>query len=510
MITRLPLLLAALATATLIRPATAGRFRSDDPLSTDQDRIAIDQPTPWTLSNFYDFVEHTFAHRPSNLDHPAENTNTLGEVPDSSWFTNRIGHRPMTVDEVRRGPRTGLGPSEPWTIVRAKSGGITPGFTIRDAEGDIYFIKFDPEEHANLSTSTDVISSLFFHAIGYNVPQNFIAFFHPDRLVIAADAKVKEGGRKRKMESRDIDKILDNVVVRDDGRVRCVASKLLEGKALGPRKFHGTRPDDANDIFPHQHRRELRGLSVFSAWLNHDDSRSINSLDLFIETGGGKGYVHHHLVDFSSTLGSGSNRRRQIAPQDPRAGNEYIWAKRPALLSAVSLGLIDRPWRKVTYPDLPEVGRFESDYFQPQDWRPEYPNPAFERMQSSDAFWAARLVAAFSDEMVRAAVEEGRYDRPETFDSLRFKNLGEERGLASVDGYEREWFTFDNDTGELDPLGEPTAMVAPSTFIPDGEQPYLMVRIRTRSPDVASWHMAVDVYLRRAPTLTIVGIDREN
>ena len=35
---------------------------------------------------------------------PALNVNTLGEVPDSSWFTNRIGQYDLTVDDVLRGP----------------------------------------------------------------------------------------------------------------------------------------------------------------------------------------------------------------------------------------------------------------------------------------------------------------------------------------------------------------------------------------------------------------------
>ena len=35
-------------------------------------------------------------------------------------------------------------------------------------------------------------------------------------------------------------------------------------------------------------------------------------------------HVRHHLIDFSSTMGSGSNADREIAPQNPRAGNEYV------------------------------------------------------------------------------------------------------------------------------------------------------------------------------------------
>jgi len=47
----------------------------------------------------------------------------------------------------------------------------------------------------------------------------------------------------------------------------------------------GTRPDDPNDIYPHERRRELRGPRVFAAWLNHDDARSITSIDTHVEEG---------------------------------------------------------------------------------------------------------------------------------------------------------------------------------------------------------------------------------
>ena len=60
----------------------------------------------------------------------------------------------------------------------------------------------------------------------------------------------------------------------------------------------------------------------------------------------------------------------------------------------------------------PSVGRFEGDFFDPVKWRPEYPNPAFDNMRADDAFWAARLVAQFSDEPIRAIVAKARYSDP--------------------------------------------------------------------------------------------------
>ena len=33
----------------------------------------------------------------------AENVNTIGEVPDSSWFTNRIGRQSMAVADLAQG-----------------------------------------------------------------------------------------------------------------------------------------------------------------------------------------------------------------------------------------------------------------------------------------------------------------------------------------------------------------------------------------------------------------------
>jgi hypothetical protein len=540
-------LLPVLAAGLLLPdPASAQKFRPDDPLRADPDRLPIPKPAAIELSTAYDVIEHTFRHRPEGEVPPAANVNTLGEVPDSSWFTNRIGVRDMSLKDLVRGPATHDGPDTgaPWTVVAGKSSGITPGFTIRDGRGDVYFLKFDPVAHPNLATSVDVIGSKLFHAMGYNVPQNFVVRFRRDQLVVGAGAPLRRGPKKRPMVPRDVDDILANVARLPDGRIRAVASRILEGQPVGPHKFHGRRGDDPNDLFLHEHRRDLRGYRVFCAWLNHDDSRSVNTIDLYVGEPG-HGHLEHYLIDFSSILGAGSDAERRIGPQNSRAGNEYVIDFGAMARAAVTLGIWDRPWRKVRYPHHLEIGRIEAEFFHPERWKPEYPNPAFERMLPEDAFWAAKIVARFSDEAIRAIVHTGQYAdaegerylgdtvirrrdkivahyfrmlnpldrfRVETAaegQHLAFENLGVTARLAPVEGYEYQWFRFDNRTGQTDPLGEIQRASAPSLPLPAAPVEYLLVRIRTRS-DEPAWRKKVDVYLRSEPALTVVGIERES
>ncbi|MDA2937757.1 hypothetical protein MYX75_05775 [Acidobacteria bacterium AH-259-A15] len=543
---------------------TTRKFRSDDPLMADPDRLPLPKPEPVDLSQIYDFLENTFAHRPKKGEEitPAENVNTLGEVPDSSWFTNRMGPQLMTLEELVRGPDQVDGPdrSGPWLILGVKSEGVTPGFTIRDVRDDIYFIKFDPLKHPQLTTSTEVIATKFFYAFGYNVPENYLSFIRRQDLVISPDEGhcglgcqikrhqhpraifVDEEGKERLVTHADIDNIFQKVFQGADGRTPVIASRRLFGTPLGHFKYYGTRSDDPNDIFPHENRRELRGLRVFSAWLNHDDSRSINSLDMYVGEPE-KGYVKHHLLDFGSCLGSGS-----IKVQSRRAGNEYMIEWGSTLKSALTLGIWDRPWRHVKYPEYPAVGRFEGDFFQPHLWRPEYPNPAFERMQMEDAFWAARIVMQFSDKMIRAVVRTGqildagaeeyvartlikRRDKIVRYylaqvnplddfqltgvkgASLRleFENLGLKAGLAAASTYEYQWFRFDNELHSLESLGEVSSSKQPSFAAPDEQAAYLMVRIRTLSPEQPEWKKKVEVFIRNnSQRPTVVGIERES
>jgi hypothetical protein len=306
-------------------------------------------------------------------------------VPDSSWFTNRAGSRRLTVDEVRRGPNTTNGPAPgTWTVVSGKSDGITPGFTIQDTAGVTWFIKFDPDSNPEMATGAEMVSTKLFWALGFHVPENHLAVLRRENLDIAPDATIRDlMGRRRVLTDDDVKLLLTRGARNDDGSFRVVASKALEGSPVGPFRYYGTRPDDPNDIHPHEHRRELRGMRAFSAWLNHDDSRSINSLDTLVERGG-RQIVWHHLIDFGSTLGSGS-----LYAQKSRAGNEYVWEARPTVVTALTLGLYVRPWIRVHYPDVKSLGKIER-LLPARGVEAGISQSAFNNARPDDLFWAAR------------------------------------------------------------------------------------------------------------------------
>jgi hypothetical protein len=536
---------AVTASLLLASPALAQRFLADDPVWRDRDDLPIDEPGEIELNTPYDVLEHTFLVRPPKRGtvRPARNVNTLGEVPDSSWFTNRIGVRPMSFEEIARGPNRGDGPDfgAPWEVIRGKSGGITPGFTMRDGRGDVYFVKFDPPEYFGLSTGADVVGSKFFHAMGYFVPENWIVYFRDDQVRVAPGATMRVRGKKpQPMTDASLRALLREVARLPDGRVRAVMSRAVPGKPVGPHKYHGTRPDDPNDVIPHEDRRELRGYRVFSAWLNHDDSRSLNSINTYVKRGD-KGYLLHYLQDFSSAFGSGSDWRRMITPQNPRAGNEYVVDLAPVARTLFTLGIWQRPWHKVRYEVYPQVGAIEADFFDPDRWKPEYPNPAFDRMLPEDAAWAARIVARFTDEIVRTIVREGDFRAPEAeahlvsvllrrrdkvlarylgasnplggfrleAGALAFANHGEDAKLASVEGYDVEWSAFDNDTGAATSLGPASRTRDRSLPLPAGAGDYAMARLRTIAPAAPAWSRRVDVFVRMTGAPTVVGVERE-
>ena len=547
--TVLKILLVCLAAAWLAASpgrAAAPRFYSDDPIWRDPESQDASKVQPIKVSDQYDLVENSFLGAGDKTERRAANVNTVDQVPDSSWFTNRVGplqKGSMDVAALTTGPDTARGPAPgPWTVISRKSEGVTPGFTIRDAAGEIYWIKFDPVEFPEMASGAEVISTKFFHAFGYHVAENYLATLNLDALQIAPDATMKdEDGRPRKLTRDDLDAILERAARRPDGTYRVLASRNIPGRPLGPFRYYGTRPDDPNDIFLHEDRRELRGLEVFAAWLNHDEVRSSNSHDSVIAHEG-RQIVRHHLLDFGSTLGSDS-----VKAQSRRAGNEFVWESRPTLITMLTLGLYVRPWIKVDYPDLPAVGRFESTYYRAENWKPDYPNPAFRKARADDRFWAARIVAALPDGAVAALVRTAEYGDPRVTEyvtktlferrakvlgtwlnatnpivnvalsragELTFENAAERAGVAKpAERYQVQWSRFDNTSGAHHPIGDELTVSTPRAAAPaelTGSSPdYVSARLSAFHPDQPGWAGPVVAYFRRADDgWSLVGLER--
>ena len=528
------------------------RFFPDDPLWQDPDTMDTPPVKVFELEDEYDFLENTFLQPQLPHGTASLNINTLGEVPNSSWFTNRIGVRDMTVEEVVRGPDTVDGPAPGvWEITGKPKSGITPKFTIRDKRGDTYLFKLDPTDMPELPSTAEMISTKIFHALGYNVPEDFLVNLDSSVLEIKPGAMWRdEKGKRREILPEDVDHWLRDAIQKSpDGKIRVLASKFIRGTPVGQYKHYGTRPDDPNDIYPHERRRELRAMRVFGAWLNHDDSRSLNTFDSYVEEGGRR-FIRHYLLDFGSNLGSGSTKF-----QEPRAGYEYLMEGDKLAKRIVALGIWQRPWMKVKYREFPSVGRYEADFFEPWNWRPEYPNPAFDRMDDADAFWGARLVSRFTDELIHAIVGTAKMSDPEaeayltdtiiqrrdkvvrywitrvnpldefevdglvdTGLHLSFDNAAIRVGAAPQGAtYRVRWSALDNLAGQEQPVGdeidlrEPRATVPKAAWGPpdDVGYRYAVAAIHTLHPDFPHWKKPVLVTLRdRAGQVDLVGIER--
>jgi hypothetical protein len=362
---------------------------------------------------------------------PARDVNALDEALNSTWFTNRIGLFAMSPVEVARGPGEGQGPdrSGPWTVVSAKSEGVTPGFDIQDARGVVYLIKFDPPGYPGLATGADAIVARLFHAAGYNVPEDAVVTFRREDLLLGSRVQIREGGRKRAMTEHDIDALLARVDTVAAGEYRAISSRFLPGRPEGPFNWYGRRGDDPNDRVDHEDRRELRGLRLFAAWVNHFDLKQQNTLDMWVEENG-RHFLRHHLIDFASTLGAGATG--PIAIQ----GHEYVFDLPQILARLGALGFYEDDWRRLRVPaGLPEVGYFEADLFDPLGFKPTLPNTALAQMTDRDGYWAAKIISAFTDAHLAAVCETAHYPHPQAA-QLVAEILAKRRDVIA-----REWFT---------------------------------------------------------------------
>jgi hypothetical protein len=535
---------AAVILAGTAATAQSPKFFRDDPITREPDPEDASGAQVQDVALTYDLSYNllvTSGRQPSNRR--ARNINTVDEVPDSSWFTNRIGSRPVSADELRRGASVGAAPApEEWVVIREKSSGYAPGFTARDASGETWFISFDPPSNPSGATAALVIASRLFWALGYNQVETFLTTVDPRRLTIHSEATVRRPNGDRTPFTRgDLDAVLERAARNPDGTYRAVAARQLGGRVLGPFRYEGTRPDDPNDIVPHEERRELRALRVFGAWTNLTDLKAGNTLDS-LQTVNGKGVITHYLQDVGSTFGIGAN-----GPHDWDEGWEYFYEGGPTLKRLLTLGFGLSPWQTVPYGKYRSVGRFEGERFDPTTWKPHTPTTAYMDMRADDAFWAALRVMAFSDELIRAAVATGQFTEPgaEQYLSdvliarrdvigraylvainpivnpalaasgeIRFGNAAVQHGFAEPPAsYKAVWSTFDNATGTTTLIGESEgrepSLPAPAAFGTASAQ-FVRVDLSAVSAAHPSWAHPLSAYFRRdSGGWTLVGLERQ-
>jgi len=537
------LLLFLVLSCALAGAASGPKFYDDDPIAVEPEIRDASQVTYRKINLFYDLLLHQFATPGGLPPGPrAGNVNTIDEVPDSSWFTNRILARDVSPAEAARGPLTGAGPAPgPWVVIQAKTEGAAPGFTVRDSAGVTWFLAFDPTSNPEGATGAAVVASKIFWTLGYYQAEYFIAELRREQLSVDPEATFRPpSGRERKMTLKDIEPVLHRVARKADGSYRVLASKLLPGKVLGGFKYYGTRSDDPNDIVPHEDRRELRALKVFGAWTNLVDMKALNTMDTLI-TENGRSYVRHYLLDVGSTFGMGAN-----GPREWFEGYEHLFEPKIALKRTATVGFYIQPWQTVEYDEYSSIGRFEGDQFDPEAWKTRVPVSALLRARADDLFWAARRLMAFSDDMIRAIVKTGAYSDTEAAahladvlikrrdkigktyltpvnplvdfsltasGELRFTNPAVQYGFARApDSYTAAWSTFDNNSGATRLIAKtsgPGMSISAPQDLPSATGSFILVEVSAVGAPHESWTKPVKAYFRRTGNgWKLVGLER--
>jgi len=274
------------------------------------------------------------------------------------------------------------------------------------------------------------------------------------------------------------------------------------------------------------------------AWTNVTDFKAENTLDTILPENG-RAIVKHYLQDVGSSFGVCND----LYTWDVSWEHFYkggLTAKRLA-----SFGFALSPWQTVKYTEGPEIGKFEGDRFDPRNWRGHTPNAALLEMRDDDAFWAARRVAAFSNEMIRAIIHTGKFSDPRseaaisdimikrrekilraylpavnpivdphlTDAQLTFDNAAVTADVAKApERYRAVWSEFDNATGETRPISD--TMSTTTTFevpagLATGPNTFLQVELSAASKEYPSWNRPIRVYFRRdADAWTLVGLER--
>ncbi|MFH1875143.1 MAG: hypothetical protein ABH859_08205 [Pseudomonadota bacterium] len=322
----------------------------------DKNYLLLDEAEKQIYEQIKIVSSMTYAIQPSHLltlsgKQPALNTNNFDEVPDCTWFTNYLGRYDLSEKEIIKQIKTRSVPD------------ITGNFLVKGAEavGEIYWLLVKDEKekyfllkfHSLDSISKEIVSLSILRLAGYNVPDVYYLELAPSQLILDSKAKHRDKyGKLHGLSDKKFEKIKEELNHRE--KITAMAISSVDGKILGPFSFSGRRYGDFNDRVPHEHRRELRALSIFFALLDVKMPIEENTMDTFVVNDDPRGYLKHYLFDVEANVG-------------------------------------------------------KQEEFDPEKWRPSYPNPAFLFLTDQDAFWAAKMIVRLTDEKLKTIVHLARF-----------------------------------------------------------------------------------------------------
>jgi len=336
--------------------------------------------------------------------------NSLDEVPDSSWFTNRIGVHPMSLEEIELGACTpnllldGTRAADgSWVIDKGKGDGSTDGFRVNIPGHGKYLFKADAADTPEHSSAAQTLGSKVYYAAGYYTTCEQVVYFRPSALKLTPGLRWKHNfGDEEDFGPKELAKVLGHSP-RQGEFVRMQASAWLAGQNVGGFGYDGTRADDPNDVVRHENRRELRAKRVLNAWLDRFDDRRGNTLDVWIAARPGApdaspGRIIHYQMDTSEALGSEWSWN-EISR---RLGYSYVFDWGEMAGDFALLGTRVNTWDTVKKrPGKELFAYYNVEDFVPDEWKDEYPIAAFSRMTERDGAWMARIVSRFTPDTVR-------------------------------------------------------------------------------------------------------------
>jgi len=396
-----------------------------DPAPDDKNRQTC-APLEYVSPFIWDQVDNVVFARVSralsvDVSGEARNVNSMDEVADSSWYTNRPGgeaghdEAPGACEPEDMLPEPADVKDEEWLIDHGKDNGSTLGFRINIKGKGKYMLKADDEGLPERASAASVIGAAIYDELGFNTSCEQVVTLKRSQLKLKPDLLVYDNeGLSHPFDEKALDKALDSTTQLGDGVVRMQASKWLPGLTLGPFRYIGVRKDDPNDVVDHADRRELRGGQILAAWLDHWDAREQNSMDIWMASDeknvrSSPGHIMHYILDTSDTLGG----EVSVDELSRRLGHSYNFDFVDVFRSLFTLGIEEYPWDRAQKNEAKKkFGYFSNRDFAAGRWKPLYPNPAFLRMTERDAAWMARKIARFSPADIKRIVELGRWKDP--------------------------------------------------------------------------------------------------